>query len=69
MSGDWGSDVRVSMPEPNEREALVPMYGFVFTIDGLRHDLTEADHERLSRPGYAPVSPVGTEWGDEDLDA
>ena len=46
---------------------LVPMFGFVFTIDGLRHDISAVDHERLSRPTLAPVSPANTEWGDEDV--
>ena len=66
MSG-WGSDVPVSMPEPLDRDGLVPMYGFTFTIDGLRHDITEADHETISRPSFAPMSPAETEWGDTDV--
>lgn len=67
MSADWGSDVPVSMPEPLDGVGLVPMFGFVFTIDGLRHDISEVDHERLSRPSYAPISPAQTEWGDGDV--
>lgn len=68
MSGaTWGSDVRVSLPEPLDGVGLIPMFGFVFTIDGLRHDLSETDHEALSRSGFRPISPVDTEWGDSDV--
>lgn len=70
MSGveTWGADVPVSMPEPIDSAGLVPMFGFTFTIDGLRHDLTEAEHERLSRPSFAPMPPADTVWGDADLE-
>ena len=67
MISDWGSDVPVSMPEPLDGAGLVPMFGFVFTIDGLRHDLSEVDHERVSRPTYAPHTPAQTVWGDGDV--
>jgi hypothetical protein len=67
VSADWGSDVPVSMPQPLEDVGLVPMFGFVFTINGLRHDISEADHERLSRSGYTPISPANTDWGDVDV--
>ena len=65
----WGSDVPVSMPEPlGDQVGLVPMFGFTFTINGLFHDLTDVDHERLSIPTYAPISPINTVWDDTDLD-
>ena len=67
MSADWGADVPISMPAPLDGVGLIPMFGFVFTIDGLRHDISETDHELLSRSGFAPISPVDTEWGDEDV--
>lgn len=64
----WGSDVPVSMPEPLKgQEGLVPMFGFTFTVNGLFHDLTEADHEELSMTKYAPVSPATMIWDDQDL--
>jgi hypothetical protein len=64
----WGSDVPVSMPEPlGDQVGLVPMFGFTFTINGLFHDLSDADHERLSTPTYAPISPVNTIWDDQNL--
>lgn len=70
MSGQsWGSDVPVSMPEPlGDQEGLVPMFGFNFTINGLFHDLTDADHEALSTPTFAPISPANTVWDDQDLE-
>lgn len=65
----WGSDVPVSMPEPlKDQEGMIPMFGFTFTVNGLFHDLTEADHERLSIPTYAPISPANTVRDDLDLD-
>lgn len=67
MSADWGSDVPVSMPEPLDRDGVVPMFGFVFTVDGLRHDISAEAHERLSRPPLAPISPANTDWGDSDV--
>lgn len=59
MSGQesWASDVPVSMPEPLPYTGHVPMYGFVFTENGMFHNLSESDHERLSRPTYGPVDP------------
>lgn len=65
---DWGCDVPVSMPEPLPDTGLVPMFGFVFTQRGLFHDLSDADHERLAVPTYAPQSPMETVAGDDDLD-
>lgn len=67
MSASWGSDVPISLPEPLDEVGLVPMFGFVFTINGLFHDLSESDHDLLSRSGYGPVSPANTEWGDVDV--
>ncbi len=57
MSETWASDVPVSMPEPLPVTGQVPMYGFVFTENGLFHDLSEADHEVISHPTYGPMDP------------
>lgn len=65
---DWGADVPVSMPEPPAEQGLVPMYGFVFTASGLFHDLTQAEHERLSLPTYAPMQTGQTVYGDLDVE-
>lgn len=62
----WASDTPVSLPEPTEYTPMtVPMYGFVFTENGLFHDLTEADHEALRTPTFGPVEdPTNVEYGD-----
>jgi hypothetical protein len=41
-----------------DQEALVPMGGFVMTLDGLFPDLSAADHERLATPVYSPYNPL-----------
>lgn len=46
----WSSDTVVSMPVPpiiGDGERTVEMGGFVFTANGLAHDLTEAHAENL----------------------
>jgi hypothetical protein len=65
----WGSDVPISMPQPlaADAEAGVPMFGFIFTPNGLQHDLSETEHDRLSIPPYAPLRPTEIDWGDNDL--
>lgn len=63
----WASDVPISMPQPLPEPGLVPMFGFTFTTSGLFHDLTGADHERMSTPNYAPVRGVDRVYDDEDV--
>ncbi|THA72584.1 hypothetical protein E6R60_27020 [Streptomyces sp. A0642] len=60
MADQWGSDVPVSMPQPLPPGVVgvVPMGGFTMTEQGLFPDLSSADHERLSRPTYAPYDPL-----------
>ncbi|MFF7198186.1 hypothetical protein ACFZAM_31320 [Streptomyces sp. NPDC008079] len=56
----WGSDVPVSMPQPLPSDLTghtVAMGGFVMTERGLFHDLSSADHDRMSRPQFAPYNP------------
>jgi hypothetical protein len=62
MANQWGADVPVSMPQPlrADQEAIVPMGGFVMTLDGLFPDMSAADHERLATPSYMPYSPAAT---------
>lgn len=56
----WASDAPISLPEPAESTPLsVPMFGFVFTENGLFHDLSEADHEVLRTPTFAPPDTTG----------
>lgn len=56
----WGSDVPVSMPQalPDGLESMVPMGGFTMTVNGLYHDLNQAEQEALARPTYAPRDPA-----------
>lgn len=51
---DWGADVPVSIPEPNEREIKVGFSGMGFTTGGITHDITEAEREDLLMPSFAP---------------
>lgn len=61
MANQWGADVPISMPQPlrPDQEPLIPMGGFVMTLDGLFPDMSAADHERLATPVYAPYNPLG----------
>jgi len=60
VANQWGADVPISMPQPlrADQEGIVAMGGFVMTVDGLFPDMSTADHERLSRPSYAPFNPL-----------
>lgn len=55
----WGADVPVSLPQPLEEGnvGIIPMDGFCFTENGLFHDLSQADFDRISTPSYAPDNP------------
>lgn len=62
---DWASDTPVSLPDPVDvNGAHVKMHGFVFTEFGLFHDLSEADHETLRVPTYAPQDPTTVVYDD-----
>jgi hypothetical protein len=67
MTGNaWAADTPVSLPEPVDLDGPhILMYGFVFTENGLFHDLSEADHEDLRTPTYAPPpDPTNTVYDD-----
>jgi len=70
MTAHWASDVPVSMPEPLEKadefEPRIPMSGFVFTINGLFHDIDPAMHDELSLPTFQP-QPVTEVIFDDEL--
>lgn len=55
----WGADVPVSMPQPLPAGLAhqIPMGGFTMTEQGLFHDITRADYERMSRPTFTPYNP------------
>lgn len=50
----WASDAPISLPDPPVAPGVVPMEGFVFTVDGICHDLTEVDIEHMTTPTYGP---------------
>lgn len=67
----WAADTDISMPNPKDpnNQVEVPMFGFVFTENGLFHDLTVAQHETLSQPSFGP--PLQTQdvvRGDTEVD-
>jgi hypothetical protein len=68
----WGSDVPVSLPAPVKKpepfERRVSMGGFVFTEDGLFHDLDQSMHDELSLPTFAPAPANEVVYEDDDLD-
>lgn len=62
----WACDAPVSMPEPLEHEnpGLRQIGGgFTFTEWGMRFDLSEADHEAIRTPTFAPAE-MPTEYAD-----
>lgn len=58
-ANQWGSDVPVSLPQalPPGLIGQIPMGGFTMTQMGLFADMSAADHERASRPHFAPYDP------------
>lgn len=60
MSDQWGADVPVSMPQPLPAGlvSMIPMGGFTMTVNGLFADMNDAEHERASRPTFAPRNPA-----------
>jgi hypothetical protein len=68
VNDSWACDTAVSLPEPVDYTgAHVKMYGFVFTEQGLFHDLSEADHETLRGPTYGPPADPTTTVYDDGL--
>lgn len=57
---NWGASVKISMPAPlsPDNQALVDMDGFCFTPNGIAHNLSQADWEKLAIPTFAPESPT-----------
>lgn len=55
----WASDVPISLPSPPPEgdDIQVPMYGFVFTNNGLFHDISDAGVEGLQAPLFSPERP------------
>ena len=64
----WASDVRVSIPVAPTNDAQVDLGGgFVFTVGGIAHDITEATAKQISTPTFAPANANETIYEDTDL--
>lgn len=49
---------------------MVPMQGMAFSTNGMIHQITLADHARISTPDWAPTSGLReVVWEDVDVDA
>lgn len=60
---NWATDVPTSMPVPVEQWPGMPkvdLGGFMFTINGIAHDVTESELEDIYTPRFAPP-PVGSD--------
>ena len=56
----WGTDGAVSMPKPYDPDtAKVSMGGFVFTPQGIRVDVTDAEHQEVLASAYSPEAAGG----------
>jgi hypothetical protein len=57
---NWGASVRVSMPAPlsPDNPGLVDMDGFCFTANGIAHNLSLVDWEKLAVPTFSPENPA-----------
>lgn len=68
----WGASVPISMPQPLDPNVsgVVDMDGFCFTANGIAHNLSRADWERVAIPTFAPIDPNRpTERYDAGIDA
>lgn len=65
---NWYSDVQISSPTPHTSRPLVSMSGFVFTDNGLAHDLTEEEHRAIFTPKGLPQDPTKVAYDDQHLD-
>jgi hypothetical protein len=50
----WGADVPISMPVPGSDDVLIDMGAHGFTLNGLQHNLTQADLEEYLQPNFSP---------------
>lgn len=53
-------------PRVQNNEGLVPMYGFIFTRNGLFHDLTSSDLEAYTQAITAPEDHSNPHYADGD---
>lgn len=64
----WYSDVSISSPMPHGARELVSMQGFVFTENGIAHEITDQQYFEVFTPKTEPVDPTETIFLDKDLD-
>jgi len=64
----WFSDVPISGPKPNDAKVLVSMQGFVFTENGIAHEITEEQYLEVFSPKVEPIDPVEAVYFDANLD-
>lgn len=63
---EWFSDTRISMPQPTGARPIVSMGGFVFTENGMAHDISEVDYDRHIAPPRPPSDPSNVVYDDGD---
>lgn len=54
MPDNWGSDVPISEPVPNEQEIKVDFEGFGFTMGGVTFVASQDELNDLFRPVFSP---------------
>ena len=64
----WYSDVSISAPVFHNARELVSMQGFVFTENGIAHELTEQQHLEVFSPKSEIFDPTEVVFLDNDLD-
>lgn len=66
---NWYSDVQISAPVPHKSRPIISMSGFVFTDNGLAHDMTEEEHKAIFVPKTVAQDPTKIVYEDSHLDA
>lgn len=63
----WATDTPISFPEPapNDVPVLTDFQGFGFSMNGLVHNLTQADVDEMTTPMFAPEGYLGKQFDDE----
>lgn len=73
----WATDTLVSFPEPPPQDApvLTDFQGLGFSMNGIVHNISDADLEDLTTPHFAPegfrgITHIGgdSDFGDAPLD-
>jgi len=64
----WYSDAPISSPKPHGVRELVSMQGFVFTENGIAHEITDQQYFEVFVPKTDAIDPTETIFLDKDLD-